>query len=605
MVKFILNNFTTEQKVEAMLANPIIEFIFMILFITFIVTIVIHCILFTKLRAVRNHMKATDQMDIEPLRSIKEQFKKQQNSEPVHVETFVQEKFSSWRLFNFPIVHLIRMIQSTISIFILIGVLGTFIGLTISLGSINSAGDQLVENVASVLSGIDVAFYTSIVGMGSSLLITVILKVFNTEYMLTDLMLMTESHLAEHEQHGMGRLINVSESINKSIDNLQVTHEKSLQGIINAFAGFKDYTEGLQRSAKDLSMFNEGLSDNLDDFQALFHEMKTVTSGFSEGTTQLNKNFSSLFSYFKKSEQRNQRTLQAFEQIQENIQEVSKAQNDTFTQFTDVTDDLKEFISSIMKDQSNIHNSLIKVTDKIEDLAGTIATHNDKFKQIFGGSLSTELSGIAVYLGELSKDFDKLGDSIVHLPEALELINQTQHKYRHLLSDRFEELKEFNQSFSEHLKNHVRESATFERQMNKVSTTFEQISKRNSQLIQDMNTTLSQIDRTFNQRENQLETNVRTLKDTLTNYVNNVEGTLSQKLDHVIRQIGSSMDQTSEGIMREFSEIRRLTEDIHINQARALQQLLQDVGREIQMLNHNVTSQQQRPVRIGWNQNDS
>src|SRR5699024_4962853 len=123
---------------------------------------------------------------------------------------FVQERFSNWRLFHMPVVNLIKLTQMTVSVFILIGVLGTFIGLTISLGSISSAGDQLVENIAIVLSGIDVAFYTSIIGMGFSLIMTLLLKLLNTEYMLTDIMLMTETNLTGEEQHGMSRLINVS-----------------------------------------------------------------------------------------------------------------------------------------------------------------------------------------------------------------------------------------------------------------------------------------------------------------------------------------------------------------------------------------------------------
>src|SRR5690625_4317701 len=383
MIQAFLEIFTTEQKAEAMLANPVIEFIFMALLFTFMITVIVHFVLFVKLRSIRNYLQETKRMDIEPIKSFKQQFDEQQTSRSVHVETFVQEKFSSWRLFNIPVVNLIKMVQSTISIFILIGVLGTFIGLTISLGSINSAGDQLVENVASVLSGIDVAFYTSIVGMGSSLLITVILKVFNTEYMLTDLMLMTESHLAEHEQHGMGRLINVSESINKSIDNLQVTHEQSLQGIINAFAGFKDYTEGLQQSAKDLALFNTGLSENLMDFKVLFDEMKSITDGFSEGTTTLNNNFDSLFTYFNQVDQRNERMAGAFEQTNEQIQATSQAQINTLSQFEDVTDDLKEFIASIVEEQSIIHKNMDKVTSEIVNLVETMGSHNQEFKQIF------------------------------------------------------------------------------------------------------------------------------------------------------------------------------------------------------------------------------
>lgn len=199
MVEAILRLFTSEQKAEAILSNPMIEFIFVVLFVAFAVTLLVHLALFSKLKKIRNYIKETNRMDIDPLLSFKEQFDRKQQDESVKVETFVQERFSNWRVFHVPVVSLIKMIQMTVSIFILIGVLGTFIGLTISLGSINADGNQLVEDVAGVLSGIDVAFYTSIAGMGFSLIMTVLIKTFNTEYMLTDIMLKTESNLEGNE----------------------------------------------------------------------------------------------------------------------------------------------------------------------------------------------------------------------------------------------------------------------------------------------------------------------------------------------------------------------------------------------------------------------
>lgn len=607
MIQAILEVFTTEQKAAAMLANPIIEFIFIILFLTFIVTVVVHLYLFFKLKKIHSYVKETNRMDIEPLRTIQTQFDEEQMTESAPIETFVQEKFSSWRLFNIPVINLIKLVQMTVSIFILIGVLGTFIGLTISLGSINSSGDQLVENVASVLSGIDVAFYTSIFGMGFSLIMTVLVKALNTEYIITDMMLIVESNLSRHEQQGMGQLIDISKAMNESIVQLRETNEQSLQEVVQSFTGFKDYTAGLEQSAKDLALFNDGLSSNLEDFQTLFHDMKTVTDDFSEGTGQLNENFTTLFSYFKKTDRRNERVTTVFEQTYEKIQEASKAQIDTLSKFDEAVNDLKGFTSSLLEEQTVIHRSLYEITEKTEGVTETLEAHNEEFKQVFGKDVSSQLNGITSYLGELSTEFDKLGTSIGGLPHALEVINQTQTEYKHLLTDRFQELKEFNQTFSHHLKDHSAESAAFEKQMREAATTYEQMNVNNNQLITEMNTTLSNMDRTFNKRENELGVNINILKDTLANYVNNVEGTLSDKLDQVVRQIGDSLELTNDTMRRELTEIHRTSDAIQQDYARSMQQLMQQLGREIQLLNQNVmTAPQQQRInhRIGPNEND-
>src|SRR5699024_8387637 len=168
----------------------------------------------------------------------------------------------------------------------------------ISLGSISANSDQLIENVSAISSGIDVAFYTSRGGTGISLVMTLLTRVFNTEYLLNDLMLIVESILKSHDQHCMHRMITISEHINDSIQSLEKPNEKSLGSIVDAFTGFKDYTEGHQQSAKDLAAFNEGLSENLKDFHELFNQMSTVTNEINTGTNSLNKNLYSIYSYF-------------------------------------------------------------------------------------------------------------------------------------------------------------------------------------------------------------------------------------------------------------------------------------------------------------------
>lgn len=588
MIQAILELFTTEQKAEEMLASPMIEFIFMALFVLFIITLIAHFTLFFKIKNIRNYVKDTNRLDIEPLQTFKQDFDQRQTEESMKVETFVQEKISSWRLLHVPVVSLIKLVQMTISVFILLGVLGTFIGLTISLGSIQMSGDQLVENISGVLSGIDVAFYTSIVGMGFSLIMTMLVRVFNTEYLLTDLMLKLESHLEGHEQHGMNRMIDVSELIHQAVVHLQETNEQSLQGIVQAFDGFKDYTAGLQQSAKDLAAFNDGLSENLTVFQTLFQEMKIVTDGFEAGTTQLNKNFDTLFSHFQKADRRNERMVSVFEHTYENIQNVQEAQINSFTEFDASVFELKDFTSSLLNEQKEVHQALDTITKRTSNLVDMMGEHDTKLSDIFGNDLHTKLTSMTAYIGELAQKFDKVGTAIVTLPQALEVINETQAEHKHLLKDRFRELQAFNETFNEHIKNHASESSAFDKHMRDATTSYEQMTEKNLQLITEMNRTIGQVNQTFTQRDHQLESNITMLKDTLANYVSSLEGTLGQKLDTVIRNIENNMYQKHDGMNREFTEMRRISEEINQNHARAIQQLLQDLTREIQTMNRQL-----------------
>ncbi|MRH41723.1 hypothetical protein GH741_03430 [Aquibacillus halophilus] len=607
MLEAILQLFTSQQKAEAILSNGIIEFIFMALFLTFIISILVHFSLYSKLTKIRNYIQETKRMDIEPLSSFKDEFDRRKQEESVKAETFVQEKFSGWRVYNVPVINLIKMIQMTVSMFILIGVLGTFIGLTMALGNIDSGGNQLVEDVASVLAGIDVAFYTSIAGMGLSLIMTVIIRAANSEYLLTDIMLKVESNLEETEQNGIGRLIDVSETINASILQFQKTNQESLQNIVHSFKGFQEYTSGLQQSAEDLAKFNDGLSSNLKNFTVLFTSIKEVTDGLGSSVTKLNSNFDQLFSYIKRVDKRNERMTEIFENTYKKTKELSETQMNTLETFEASVEELKEFTTSIVEGQESVKGAFEKMNRRSTDLVARMEDHNKQFKGIFGDNLSSNLSRITSYLSELSQDFDRLGESIVHLPHALETINNTQNEYKHLLSNRFDDLEQFNKDFNNHLKAHSADSVDFEKHLIGASRTYEQVGIKNNQLINEINGTISRLNESFNQKDNQMDASIEVLKDTLSKYVSNLEGTLGEKLDKVVRSIGEYVELTNEGIKKEYKQIRQLTEENHESSARYAQQTGNELNQEIQRLNQQINSFTQEvgklnnPIRVGQN----
>lgn len=607
MVEAILTFFTSEQKAQSIVADPMIELIFMVLFIIFFATIFVHFSLYLKLRRIRNYISETNSLEIAPVNTFQGEFEYKNKEESVKVETFVQKKFSSWRFFNIPVVSLIKMIQMTVSIFILVGVLGTFIGLAMSLGSITTTGDQLVENVAQVLAGIDVAFYTSIAGMGLSLLMTIVTRVANSEYLLTDIMLKTESYLEENEQDAMARLIHVSETINSSINELRETNQESLQSIVQSFHGFQEYTVGLQQSAKDLAAFNEGLSENLKDFTVLIHSVKEVTDGFDKGVTKLNKNFDQLFSYFYKMDQRNERMTSAFTETYKKIDELSTSQIESMNQFHESVVDLKDYFSVITTKQELIHHAFERMIGQSDQLARMMKENNQQFERILGSDVSSKLTGINQYLGEMKNDFHKLGHAIGRLPDELETINRAQGDYKQLLTNRFDELKQYNQDFYNHLISHSANNQANEKWMSDTSRQFEQQGAMNQQLLSDINRTLTQMSDSFSSREYDLESNVTILKESLSRYVTGVEGTLGEKLEKVSRSFAEYVNDSQEAMKKEFKQIGEMGIENQTRSARQLQQTIQELGHEIQQLHRQLqhlsqeTANQASRIRVGTN----
>lgn len=602
MVRSILGMFMTEQKVESVLSHPIIEVIFFILIALFIVATLIHFFLFLYVRPIRSHLKQTGKMDLKPLDQMKQEFERK-NLDANQVETFVQEQFSNWRYLQIPIVHLVKMIQATVSIFILLGVLGTFIGLTISLGNLHITSEQFVENAANVLSGIDIAFYTSIVGMSFSLIMTLFIHGLNIEYLFTDLMLMVEAHLTEEHEYGVNALVKISDDIHDSIRHMKKSNETALQRVVQSFTGFQDYTSGLKQSAKDLKAFNDGLAKNLIDFQQIFTSMEEISEVMGEGTTTLNENFSTLFASINQAEERREEEVKRIQEVNKQMKETAVVHGKTRDVLDQLLEDFQQFSTKSLEDQSGIHQTFDQTVQKSEQLVRTMENHHQEFKNVFGQNIGGRLEEIQTYLQDLARDFNQLGTTLPQFPKAFAEINQTQNEYRQLLTNQFRDMENFQQAFGTYLQELTAESTEMERNIRDAATSFAQMSQKNNQLFQEIHQSLTEMDQMFSEHEQQLERSVDFLRDALTDAMRNMTGTMENRLDQMVRQINETMKRTGEDIHREFTNIQRLHEDALQSNHRLMQQLIQEIGRQFQSIYRDI-NQRQLPEQSGWKSND-
>lgn len=587
MLEIFLNFFTTEEKVQAMLAYPIIRLIFLTLTIGFLITVVIHLALYFRLKRLNHYIKSTNRLDLDPVQTMAQKYN---NHEKAHIplETFIQEQFSKWKFFHIPVVGLIKMIRATISIFILLGVLGTFIGLTISLGAVQTEGDELIEHVVQVLSGIDVAFYTSIIGMSASLILTLLTRIFNTEYMLTDLMLTVESAFATEKKQGLSQLIHVTESVKQSIDHLHETNEQSLQEVVSSFTGFKDYTTGLQQAAKDLAIFNEGLTENLKQFQTLFQQMEKNTSTFQKGTDTMNENFASLINYFKGTDERNEYIAGRLEQTFINVEKTLGSQEDIAEKVATTVKNMQKFSTSLIENHKNIERHISTVNRSLGEVSEVMKHHNEEFKRLFGDDVSQRLEHIGQYIHDLAKQFDRLDDSLFYLPEALQEVSQAYKTHKILMDDRYNEMKHFNETFHEHLREHKIESVAFEQQMKQARSSFEQMNRENHQLLQVISRTINQMNDSVYEKELVLEQAVNRLQQSMQQFLERIEYSLGDQLQQVGTQMNQATMQMINQINDEFGQIQRLHEQLLQEQTRTYQQMMQTLDGNVQSLHQQI-----------------
>ena len=163
-----------------------------------------------------------------------------------------------------------RFLNNAVSLFVTMGLLGTFLGLSLSVSSLSqllgstadwqNALNNMGSGLLSALSGMGVAFYTSLVGVGCSIILTSLRSFFNPEAIREEL----ETELELWLDHRVAPRLNTD----RPKEDSQLV--KQMIGGLNAAANaindaLKGTTDELQQSLTGFNAtvdcFNQGVRD--------------------------------------------------------------------------------------------------------------------------------------------------------------------------------------------------------------------------------------------------------------------------------------------------------------------------------------------------------
>ena len=192
-----------------------------------------------------------------------------------------------------------RFMNNAVSLFVTLGLFGTFLGLALSVSSLtellqtSSSGEWLgiLDNVGSglfsALSGMGVAFYTSLVGVACSILFTFLRSIFNPqaqrESMETTAELWLDHVIApmsytEVAADDASRFLQLkqelrmhAESVETSLTNCTEQLEKVLSSTTKSLGGMIEYSKEPLRVFYDtVQTFNE----NVRDFSSVNYDLR-------------------------------------------------------------------------------------------------------------------------------------------------------------------------------------------------------------------------------------------------------------------------------------------------------------------------------------------
>ena len=204
----------------------------------------------------------------------------QEVNTPAIIANGVSTKLSGMLLFE-------RFLNNAVSLFVTLGLFGTFLGLSLSVSSLTelisysntsewlSVLDSVGGGLMSALSGMGVAFYTSLVGVACSIILTLLRSIFSPAAEREKLEARLELWLdhtvapslptdaAKDDIDLMKHLIKTMENTAKNMDltlkaatnELRIAIDSSRQPI----AAFNKTVEGFNTGVRDFSEFNYNL----------------------------------------------------------------------------------------------------------------------------------------------------------------------------------------------------------------------------------------------------------------------------------------------------------------------------------------------------------
>ncbi|ABR46713.1 conserved hypothetical protein [Alkaliphilus metalliredigens QYMF] len=197
-----------------------------------------------------------------------------------------------------------RFVRQAVSLMIILGLLGTFYGLTLSIADLvallggsgssemlNSM-DSIVQGLINSVSGMSVAFITSLFGIASSIILTIIIVFVNIEDSKEAIMVEIEEYLdnkvaldfarqqaldpaapRSNLEIGMGQ---VMEGFTNSLnEKLSVLLETSAEQLIAATKESQTSAEAIQSSMESFNHSIETFSENTRDFSEFNHNLRT------------------------------------------------------------------------------------------------------------------------------------------------------------------------------------------------------------------------------------------------------------------------------------------------------------------------------------------
>ncbi len=301
-----------------------------------------------------------------------------------------------------------RFVKNAVSLLITLGLLGTFLGLTLSVGELVNLLDStrdagLIDNFASIadglvyaVSGMAVAFITSLFGVGSSILLTVVFIIVNSEEARQTLMVNIEEYL----DNTVSLVVSKDKETEYTLMNkiLRQTFmefgdriEKSLKDTVEA------YGEKLTHVVLDVELSSRTLEGTVDKFDRSLETFAENIRDFSEFNLNLRNNIERMDVNFIK-------VAEALSETSKIVVENYGAIENFSTELRNSSDEMTRFNRQVLSEVSDLVDGVRESVASVKELGHVLQQNIDVHKE-----------DINIYREKFSQLIERLGSEIEQL----------------------------------------------------------------------------------------------------------------------------------------------------------------------------------------------
>lgn len=307
------------------------------------------------------------------------------------------------------------LVKRSVSILIVLGLLGTFIGLTISVSELvavllpgsGAAGSLdwtlILEKLAGAAKGMGAAFITSLVGIAFSVILTVLFIVLDCEDEKNKLMVNIEEYLDNVISVAIAKDKETEYTIlNRILRDTFIDFgnkiETSLKDTVNEFGN------KLTNVVMDVSLSSQTLDNTIDRFDSCLVNFAGSVKDFSDFNTNLRNNVEMMdVSFIKMAES----MASSANLIKNNYDAIEKFSTDVKSAATEmssfnqkVVDDMQALVEQVDKSVYAVNKLSAVMTESAETNSRTIENVQDAFVTSFT-EVNTEITQMAQKTGEV------------------------------------------------------------------------------------------------------------------------------------------------------------------------------------------------------------